>query len=494
VFDTETNTDARQNLRFGVYQLWQSTKLEEAGIFFDPDELIAAEQELLREYSDRRGLKIMTREAFVDDVFYGVGYGCRATIVGFNLPFDLSRLAIRHGSARGRTMRGGFTFQLSQNPWRPRVQIKHLSARAALIQFTKPRPRHDTRGERRRTIARGPRRGAFIDVKTLAAALLSRSFSLGSLAKFLRTSTQKRSTDEHGGPLTPAYVDYAVDDVQATWDCYTLLLDKLRAHTLTKTRPSAILSEASIGKALLKEIGVRPFCEVQPDFPDWLIGIIMSTYYGGRSEVGFRRVRTQVLYCDFLSMYPTVCTLMGLWRFVIASGMSWADSTAETQAFVDKVSLKDLQKPAAWKALTTLVKLKPNHDVLPVRAKYSGESQTIGLNFLSSRDPLWYTLADVIAAKFLTGKTPEIIEAIRFGLARLSPAFGQSRSRSNGAKLADGDSVTLIKDLKVKGTSETLKRGTLVKNIRLTGNPDEIECSAKQVKGLVLKTEFLKKA
>jgi protein PhnA len=65
---------------------------------------------------------------------------------------------------------------------------------------------------------------------------------------------------------------------------------------------------------------------------------------------------------------------------------------------------------------------------------------------------------------------------------------------SNGARLADGDTVTLIKDLKVKGTSETLKRGTLVKNIRLTGNPDEIECSTKQVKGLVLRIEFLKKA
>jgi protein PhnA len=65
---------------------------------------------------------------------------------------------------------------------------------------------------------------------------------------------------------------------------------------------------------------------------------------------------------------------------------------------------------------------------------------------------------------------------------------------SNGAKLADGDSVTLIKDLKVKGTSETLKRGTLVKNIRLTDNPAEVECSTKQVKGLVLKTEFVKKA
>lgn len=65
---------------------------------------------------------------------------------------------------------------------------------------------------------------------------------------------------------------------------------------------------------------------------------------------------------------------------------------------------------------------------------------------------------------------------------------------SNGTLLQDGDSVTLIKDLKVKGTSATLKRGTLVKNIRLTLNEDEIECNAEKVKGLVLKTCFLKKA
>ena len=64
----------------------------------------------------------------------------------------------------------------------------------------------------------------------------------------------------------------------------------------------------------------------------------------------------------------------------------------------------------------------------------------------------------------------------------------------NGTKLADGDSVTLIKDLKVKGTSTTLKRGTLVKNIRLTGDPAEIECNTQTVKGLVLRAEFLKKA
>jgi protein PhnA len=64
---------------------------------------------------------------------------------------------------------------------------------------------------------------------------------------------------------------------------------------------------------------------------------------------------------------------------------------------------------------------------------------------------------------------------------------------SNGTLLADGDSVTVIKDLKVKGTSVTVKRGTMIKGIRLASET-EIECRIEKVKGLVLKTEFLKKA
>ncbi len=64
----------------------------------------------------------------------------------------------------------------------------------------------------------------------------------------------------------------------------------------------------------------------------------------------------------------------------------------------------------------------------------------------------------------------------------------------NGAILNDGDNVTVIKDLKVKGTSTTVKRGTLVKSIRLTNNPEEIDCRVPKVKNLVLKTSFVKKA
>ena len=64
---------------------------------------------------------------------------------------------------------------------------------------------------------------------------------------------------------------------------------------------------------------------------------------------------------------------------------------------------------------------------------------------------------------------------------------------SNGNLLKDGDSVTLIKDLKVRGSSSTLKRGTVVKNIKLTEDADEVEGRIDRVQ-MVLRTEFLRKA
>jgi len=64
---------------------------------------------------------------------------------------------------------------------------------------------------------------------------------------------------------------------------------------------------------------------------------------------------------------------------------------------------------------------------------------------------------------------------------------------SNGAILAEGDSVTLIKDLKLKGSSQVLKRGTVAKRIKLTDSVEEIDC---QINGseIVLRTEFVKKS
>ena len=62
-----------------------------------------------------------------------------------------------------------------------------------------------------------------------------------------------------------------------------------------------------------------------------------------------------------------------------------------------------------------------------------------------------------------------------------------------GNVLADGDQVTLIKDLEVKGAGRTLKQGTLIKSIRLTGDAQEIDCKFEGIKGLVLRAEFVRK-
>lgn len=62
-----------------------------------------------------------------------------------------------------------------------------------------------------------------------------------------------------------------------------------------------------------------------------------------------------------------------------------------------------------------------------------------------------------------------------------------------GNELTDGDQAVLVKDLKVKGAGQTLKQGTVIRSIRLTDNPEEIDCRHDTIKGLVLRTEFVRK-
>jgi protein PhnA len=85
----------------------------------------------------------------------------------------------------------------------------------------------------------------------------------------------------------------------------------------------------------------------------------------------------------------------------------------------------------------------------------------------------WVTAAEAAAAPAATSQV-EVRDAV-------------------GNLLADGDAVTLTKELKVKGAGQTLKRGTVIRSIRLTGDPQEIDCRYEGIKGLVLRAEFVKK-
>lgn len=77
--------------------------------------------------------------------------------------------------------------------------------------------------------------------------------------------------------------------------------------------------------------------------------------------------------------------------------------------------------------------------------------------------------------------------------AAKAEAAGVQVRDSVGNVLSDGDSVALVKDLTVKGANQTLKRGTVIKSIRLTGDEQEIDCRYPGIKGLVLRAEFVRK-
>ncbi len=365
---------------------------------------------------------------FVERVFFTTAYDGEATVVGFNLPYDLSRLAldsrralpVYHRNRKGeiirfdRSMVGGFTMPLSEKESRPNLRVKHLTRRMAWINFAYPSDNPTQYRRRKRDDTKPRTRGFFLDLKTLAAALTSKSHSLDSLAEFLEVPG-KIPFDDFGRAIDPEYIGYAIADTRATWRCYQELMRRFSEHGLAHTLPHRIYSEASLGKAYLREMGIKPWREIQPDFDPEIIGAIMSSYFGGRAEIHRRREIVQTLYTDFTSMYPTVCTLMGLWRFVIASGMTHEDATADTQAFLDRVTDADLKQSETWRELCVLVQVVPDADIFPVRARYGSEPiATIGLNYLSADQPLWFTLADCLASKLLSGKSPKVARAIRF--------------------------------------------------------------------------------
>jgi hypothetical protein len=415
ITDTETGVDAAQQLRFGTGQVREDGELIENGeILFYSQSLPRKDRRVLRRYAKTNGLTLLTLDDFIESIVYGIGYDLEATFVLFNAAFDFSRMAYSHGPAKTHFMRDGFSLALSHDPRRGHLQVKRIAGNATMLRVASP----EHRPFRKRNTEVPASQGYFADVRDFARAQTNRDYSLKNLGDFLQTEHRKLDSTVVSGPVTDELIRYALRDTQVTWECYEKLKDQFDKHGLTLTPIHKVHSVASMGKGYLKQMGIRSLGDVQPDFPPDLKGRIMCAYHGGRAEVHLRRMITQVIYCDFLSMYPTVCTLMGLWRFMIATGIHSRKATDETRRLLASVTIDDLQRPETWKRLTTIVRVRPSHDIFPVRAKYGcppSAGYNIGLNYLTCSQPLWFTLADCIAAKLLgDGKVPEVLEAIAF--------------------------------------------------------------------------------
>ena len=263
VFDTETTIDAAQALTFGSWRVHERRAnaaaespeydLIEEGIFY-ADDLANEHRAILREYVRRHWydnnveLQLMTRREFVDRVFWRRAYRERALTVGFNLPFDLSRIAVECGEARHGLYVGGFSFAIwdyldqasagrLENRYRPRITIKTIDGKRHLISFTAPRETdfidripdgaHGQKPDEKYTF-----RGHFLDAHTLAFDLTDRSHTLASAIEAFGVRQGKLKIKIHG-VITPEYIDYNRQDVAATFELVCKLLEEYDRHPIS---------------------------------------------------------------------------------------------------------------------------------------------------------------------------------------------------------------------------------------------------------------------
>lgn len=353
----------------------------------------------VKSFPPKLDLRIYPRWQFVERIFWKT-LVAGGMIVGLNLPFDLSRLALNWSPARN----AGWSFIMSErrsrktgkwepNPNRPRIRIDgHF---LSLLRSEHPEEWPP---------------GRFLDLHTLSHALFGEAMGLEVLCQ--RLQIPGKIAHEPSGKITPAEIDYCRGDVRATHAALNGLKKEFDLHPLDELRPDAAYSPASIAKAYLGGMGIVPPKE-KFDVPDKILGIAMQAYYGGRAECRVRRTPVPVVHTDFKSQYPTVNTLLGNWRVLTAKSISFDEATDEVRRFISAVKLDDLFNPDTWKKLSFFALVRPDKDILPIRATYNNITQNIGINELSSDQPIWFAGPDVVKSAILTGKIPHIEKAIR---------------------------------------------------------------------------------
>ena len=378
VLDTETTTDALQGLNFGVYQFCEIAtdgkyRCLEEGIFY-ADDLASDQQAVLRTYVRERNdtraknelkLRLYERRVFVEKVMY-VAIQAGAAIVAFNLPFDLSRLAVEYRVARGAGGRGWsfvvFRYKNKSkgewvpNTFRPRIQLRPKDSKAAFIRLAG--------GD----MSQPYRVGRFLDLKTLVWALRNKSLSLDSACREFKVPG-KLDNYVPSGRVTPEEIKYCRQDVRATVGLLNALIAEFKNYPLGDLPPERAYSAASIAKAFLKTMGVvSPQQKFQLDNPT--NGICMQAYYGGRAEIRIRHTPVPVVYTDFTSQYPTVNTLLGLWRVLTADRVQVIDATDEIRSILQSLTIDDLLDQRTWPKLAFFALIQPESDIFPVRTVY----------------------------------------------------------------------------------------------------------------------------
>ncbi len=408
VFDCESRITADQSLTFGFWRFCilrnNSYVCMEEGIFHDYGVLRSREFDALRTFAratkpdtaedgcDR--LRVYSCSKFVHEVF-GIAMQAKALIVGFNLPFDLSRLALDWESARN----GGWSLILAQwrnrsglweeNKFFPRIVVKALNSKTAIIQSLQPwKERIKKKGKK----ARSYPRARFLDLRTLLWTLRNKSYSLKTACK--EFGIRGKLDHKPSGRVDLEEIEYCRQDVQTTVGLLNAAKQEFDLHPIAPG-PDEMFSPASVAKSYLKQLNITyPSAKVKD--ADSAYGIFMQAYFGGRAECRVRNWEVPVCPVDFMSQYPTVNELLGNWSVLTAKEVAFPEATEEVRQFLSQITLQGCFDPKLWPQFKFFALVHPDEDILPVRTVYNGTTQNIGINYLTSKEPIWFAGPEVM--------------------------------------------------------------------------------------------------
>jgi len=293
--------------------------------------------------------------------------------------------------------------------FRPSISIESKDAKTAFIKRSstiKPK--------------QWPNAGRFLDLSTLLFSLFDEHKSLkkwGIEFQKLGYNVDLKLDHAPSGRTTQEEIEYCRQDVKITQQCLNVAKAEFDKHPLPNLMPDKSYSPASIGKAYLSEMGIVPPSE-KFSLSNQELGICMQAYFGGRAEVHIRRRRVPVMLLDFVSQYSSVNTLMKNFEILTADKVTLEDDTEEIKKLLNRISNDpySLFKKELWPDLRFFALIIPEKDVFPVRAKFKEkeDSLNIGLEYFTSKEPLWFAGPDVVASIILNGgKVPRVVRALR---------------------------------------------------------------------------------
>ncbi len=407
-----TGRDEGRSSRFGTYIVCQlkdgGYQPTETGIF-PAKSNSKQERKVIERFAKDSQYRVLSEQQFTEEVFLpqlrqGV------IIAGFEMPFQLSRIAVKVNASKKNSRAFSLYFKLSKRSdgridpdlfW-PGVQTQSLSTGQSLYRNLK------VNGQKKEEEQFKASRIRILDLQTLTLALTGEVYSIEDACTLFGLLAVRHH--ESKGRIVKPEIEYAMRNLFRELELLNLLKTEYDKHPIA-LHPDCALSPAGIVKSYTNSAKLKA-----PFVSDYGHGIAMQAMAAGRAECCLRRTVVPVTYVDFHAQYPAVYALFKARELAIAERLEFSRWTKEARELAETVTLERCLQPDFWPELRFFALVESEGSILPTRCCYSTREDsdpTLGWNHVHTQGkPYWVTGFDVAAAA-LEGNPPHIIRAYR---------------------------------------------------------------------------------